>query len=108
MTNGADQETLGAVHRARARLARIAGRSFLRQHAAWPLGAGALAAACRPLVSRLADDAPRWAALGRSIGFFAAGSAAAVVVLVALGRRRRPSDVGAARAIDEALGLSEV
>jgi hypothetical protein len=44
----------------------------------------------------------------RSLGLFAAGSVALAALLVALGRRRGPGDLGAARAVDEALGLHEV
>jgi hypothetical protein len=103
-----DRAILGAVGRARVRLAQIAGRELLRQRAWWVVGGGAALAVCRPLVFRLADDAPRWTALARSLGFFAAGSAAAAVALVALGRRRGPGEPRAARAVDEALGLHEV
>jgi hypothetical protein len=103
-----DQQTANAVLRARSRLSRIAGREHLRGHAWWVLAAGSATAACRPLVFALADEAPRWMALVRSAGFFVAGSAVAATALVALGRRRGPSDVGAARAVDEALGLHEV
>jgi hypothetical protein len=105
---GPDERTAAVVEEARGRLARIAGREMLRTRAWWVIGAGAAAAMCRPLVMRLADEAPRWSAVTRAIGFFAAGSAFAALVLVALGRRRGRSLLGAARAVDEKLGLDEV
>ena len=103
-----DPRLLTVVAEARARLRRIAGREFLARKAWWVLGAGAAAAAVRPFAWRLADEAPLWVAFARSAGLFAAGAAVAAGAIVALGRRRGPSEVGAARAVDEALGLSEV
>jgi tetratricopeptide (TPR) repeat protein len=96
------------VARARVRLARIAGRELLAGKAWWVVGAGAAAAACRPFFLRIAGDTPLWMGGARAIGLFAAGSAVAAVTLVIAGRRRGPSPVGAARAVDEALGLHEV
>jgi hypothetical protein len=105
---GGEQGLFAVVTAARRRLARIAGREHLRRHGWWVLGAGAAAAACRPIAWRLAAEAPPWLGLGRAFGLFAAGSAVAVVALLVAGRRRGPSEVAAARAIDGALGSAEV
>src|SRR6516225_9507066 len=90
---GPDHQTIDAVTRARARLGRIAGRDLLRRRGWGVLGAGAVLAACRPLVLRIADEAPRWTALGRSLALFVAGSALGAAGLLWAGRRRRPSEI---------------
>ncbi len=96
------------IRRARARLSRIAGRELLIGKTWWVLGAGAAVSACRPLLWRLADEAPLWVGFARALGLFVAGSAAAVGAIVVAGRRRGPSEVGAARALDGALGHAEI
>jgi hypothetical protein len=103
-----EQRTFPAVARARARLARIAGRELLIRRAWWVVGAGAAAAVLRPVVWKLGVTTPLWAGFGRAVGLFAAGSAVAAAAFLIAGRRRGPSDIGAARAVDESLGLSEV
>jgi hypothetical protein len=104
-----DRQLIEAVADARARLRRIAGRELLRRRAAWVLGAGAALGACRPILLRLHEDAPRWIAVERAAGLVAAGSALAALFVVVWGRSRRgPSELGAARAVDQALGLPEV
>ena len=103
-----EQRLLSAVGEARARLRRIAGRALLRERAWWVLGAGAATAACRPWVWRFAADAPLWTGIGRALAMFAFGSAVAAAALIVAGRRRGPSEIGAARAVDEALGTPEL
>ena len=93
---------------ARARLARVEGRAHLRRKAWWVLAAGGVSAVTRPLLWRLPTDAPLWLGPGRSLLLFIVGSAAATVILILLGRRRRPSEIGAARAVDAAVGTTEV
>jgi hypothetical protein len=106
---GDGERRLGAViRRARARLQRVAGRELLIGKTWWVLGAGAVAAASRPLLWRLADEAPLWTGFARALGLFVAGSVTAAGALLVAGRRRGPSDVGAARAVDEALGHAEI
>ncbi|APR75379.1 TolA protein [Minicystis rosea] len=105
---GGEQHLLSVVEEARGRLARIAGREHLQRKGWWVLGAGAAAAALRPLVWRLSEDAPLWWGIARAAGLFAAGSAMAAGALILIGRRRGPSVIGAARALDEALGGAEV
>ncbi|MFT3772339.1 MAG: hypothetical protein QM820_43645 [Minicystis sp.] len=105
---GGEQRLLSVVDEARGRLGRIAGREHLREKGWWVIGAGAVAAALRPLVWRLADEAPLWLGIGRAAGLFAAGSMVAAGALIVIGRRRGPSEVGAARALDGALGSTEV
>jgi hypothetical protein len=105
---GGERGLLAVVAEARARLARIAGREHLKHRAWWALGAGAILAALRPLLWRLGEDAPLWLGAGRAAGLFAAGSAVAAGALIVVGRRRGPSAVGAARALDGALGSAEV
>jgi hypothetical protein len=95
------------VARARARLARVEGRSLLRRRAFWAVGVGALCAAARPLYWPL-HDVPLWMGLGRALLIGGVGLAVASAGLIVAGRRKRPSDLGAARAIDEALGTPEV
>lgn len=103
-----ERQLLSVITRARARLRRIAGRELLIGKTWWVLGAGAAVSACRPLVWHLADATPLWVGFARALGFFVAGSAVAAGAIVVAGRRRGPSDVGAARAVDEALGHAEV
>ena len=97
-----------AVTRGRARLGRIEGRALLRRRAAWALGFAALLAALRPLLWPLGEDAPLYLGLVRAALLAIVGFALVAFLLLAAGRRRRPSPLGAARAIDEALGLHEV
>lgn len=97
-----------AVTRVRARLARIAGRALLRRRAAWALGFAAILAALRPLLWPLGEDAPLYLGLARAAILAMVSLAIVAAALVVAGRRRRPSPLGAARAIDEALGLQEV
>lgn len=103
-----EQSVRPVVKRARARLARIAGREGLMARAWWALLLGVAAGVSRPLLWPTRDDAPLWLGLARSLALLAAGFAAASIGLIVLGRRRKPSELGAARAIDEARGLSEV
>lgn len=105
---GGEQELMAVVGEARARLRRIAGREHLREKGWWVLGAGAAVAAARPWTWRLAAEAPLWTGIGRALVLFAAGATAAAIALVLLGRRRGPTEIGAARAVDEALGTQEV
>jgi hypothetical protein len=102
------QAVTPAVQRVRARLARIAGRALLRRRAAWALGVAALLAALRPLLWPLGEDAPLYLGLVRAAILAIIGFALVALALLAAGRRRRPSPLGAARALDEALGLHEV
>lgn len=102
------QVTTNAVTRVRTRMARIAGRALLRRRAAWALGFGAILAALRPLLWPLGEDAPLYLGLVRAAVLAIVGFALVASALLITGRRRRPSDLGAARAIDEALGLREV
>ena len=97
-----------AVTRVRARLARIAGRALLRRRAAWALGFAALLAALRPLLWPLGEDAPLYLGLVRAAILAIVSFALVASALLYAGRRRRPSPLGAARAVDEALGLHEV
>ncbi len=97
-----------AVTRVRARLARIAGRALLRRRAAWALGFAALLAALRPLLWPLEEDAPLYLGLVRAAILAIVSFALVASALLYAGRRRRPSPLGAARAVDEALGLHEV
>lgn len=99
---------VSVVKEARGRLARIAGRAYLKRKAWLAVGAGAALAACRPLVWRLSEDAPLWLGAGRALGLFAAGSAVAAAAILTIGRRRGPTAIGAARAVDEATGRAEV
>ena len=96
------------VTRVRTRMARIAGRALLRRRAAWALGFAAILAALRPLLSPLGDDAPLYLGLVRAAILAIVAFAVVAYALLIVGRHRRPTDLGAARAIDEALGLSEV
>lgn len=96
------------VAEARARLGRAAGRTLLLGRWPWAIGAGAAAAMSRPVLWRIGEEAPLWSGSARAALLFAAGSALAAGALVVAGRRRGPSEVGAARALDEALGTPEV
>jgi hypothetical protein len=102
-----------AVRRARARLRAVAGRKFLIRAAPVIAGAALFACAIRPLVWPLGDDAQggvlgvlegvlRGAAVGALVAIVA------VVVARAIGRRRAPSMLHSARAIDEAAGTADV
>jgi hypothetical protein len=111
MTDGPvnEQQAISpAVTRVRARLARIAGRALLRRRAAWALGFGAILAALRPLLWPLGEDAPLHLGLVRAAILAIVGFGLVACALLIVGRRRRPTDLGAARAIDDALGLREV
>jgi hypothetical protein len=97
-----------AITRARARLARIAGRALLRRRARWALGFGAILAALRPLLWPLGEDAALYLGLVRAAILAIVGFGVVASALLIAGRRRRPSALGAARAVDAALGLHEV
>ncbi len=104
-----EQQVIGpAVTRVRMRLGRIAGRALLRRRAAWALGFGALLAALRPLLWPLGEDTPLHFGLVRAAILAIVGFAIVASALLILGRRRRPSMLGAARALDDALDLREV
>jgi hypothetical protein len=104
-----EQQRIGpAVSRVRARLGRTAGRALLRRRAAWALGFGALLAALRPLLWPLGEDTPLHSGLVRAAILAIVGFAIVASALLIAGRRRRPSMLGAARAIDDALVLHEV
>ncbi len=96
------------VARARARLARGTARTFRARHAIWAFATGGLTAALRPMLWKLGAATPLWVGLARAAGMFVAGFAITWLVLGLLGKRRGPSDVTAARALDEALGLHEI
>jgi hypothetical protein len=96
------------VLEARRRLGRIAGRALLLRKVGWAVGVGAALGACRPLLFPLGETAPLWMGLARAVALTAAGGAAVAVGLVIAGRRQRPSELGAARAIDDAASLAEV
>jgi len=96
------------ITRVRTRLARNAGRALLRQRARWALGFGALLAALRPLLWPLGEDTALYLGLVRAAILAVVGFGVVASALLIAGRRRRPSALGAARAVDEALGLHEV
>jgi hypothetical protein len=103
-----DETTTQVVARARARLARAAARRFRAGQAIWAFAGGGLAAALRPLLWKLGASTPLWVGVTRAAGLFTAGFALTWLVLGWIGKRRAPSEVAAARALDEALGLHEV
>jgi hypothetical protein len=103
-----EQAITKAVTHVRTRLVRIAGRALLRRRAVWALGFAAILAPLRPWLWPLRDDAPLYLGLVRAVILAIVAFAIAASALVIVGRRRRPSELGAARAIDEALGLREV
>jgi hypothetical protein len=94
------------VAEARARLGRAAGRSLLLGRWPWAVGAGVAAAMSRPLLWRLGEEAPLWSAPARALALFAAGTALSAGALVVAGRRRGPSEVGAARALGRFAGAA--
>ena len=97
-----------AVLGARARLARVAGAKMALRRAAVIVGAGASAAALRPLLWPRGPEGSPWAGALRATTLLGAGCVAAAAVLIVWGRRRGPTALGAARAIDERLRLDEV
>ena len=97
-----------AVSRARARLARAAGRELLRRRAFWAVLTAAVVGAARPLYWPLGFEAPLWAGAVAALAVMALLSIVGLVALLLLGRRNRPSELASARAIDEVLGLKEV
>ncbi|MBI2895299.1 MAG: hypothetical protein HYY06_17220 [Deltaproteobacteria bacterium] len=97
-----------AVALTRSRLARAAGRALLTRRAGWLVAGAAVLGASRPLLWPLGDEAPLWSGIVRALGLMAAGLVVGALGLILAGRRRRPSQLGAARAIDGALGLDEV
>lgn len=103
-----ERQVREVVARARARLGRVAGRALLFKQGRWVVAAGVALALTRPLAWPLRGDVPLTAGLPRAALLFALGALAAALGLVIAGRLRRPSSLGAARALDEALGLDEV
>jgi hypothetical protein len=93
--------------RAQARLRRIAGRALLTR--SLPLAAllASVVAAARPISCPL-GSVPLWAALICALALFAGAVLAFGLALAFLGRRRGPTPLAAARAIDRALGTKEV
>ncbi|MEP7122355.1 MAG: hypothetical protein ABJE95_15645 [Byssovorax sp.] len=102
------QAVTKAVTSVRTRLARVAGRALLRRRGWWALGAAAILAPLRPFLWPLRDEAPLYLGLVRAGILAGVGFACVASALVLVGRRRGPSALGAARAIDDALDLREV
>ncbi len=98
----------GVVARARRRLVRISGRDLLRRRGAWAFGAALLVAALRPLLWPLGDDAALWEGLARAAVLFGGALGLGLAIVLSLGRRRGPSLLGAARALDEVGAHPEV
>lgn len=105
-TPGRDIVTV--VKAARARLARVAGRQLLLRRGLWVLVGAAALGAARPLYWPLGLEAPLWLGAALALGVALAAGALGLAALVVVGRRRRPSELAAARTVDEALGLREV
>ncbi len=96
------------VRAARRRLGRGAGRELLRRGLpGLALGAGVVGA-LRPWVWPLPEAATLVQGPLRTLGAMAAIVVAGSVTLIATGRRRGPKALGAARALDAALGREEV
>jgi hypothetical protein len=102
-------DTVAAVVRlARARLFRAAGRAALGRWGARAFAVAFFVAAVRPLLWPSPDGAPPWLGAARALALFAVALVVGLAVVIVAGRRRGPSELGAARAIDEALGRPEV
>ncbi len=96
-----------AITASRRRLAAIGARRTLRARGRWVLLASCVVALSRPWTWPLADFDPLWVGAPRALGL---GLLALVLLTVALYlvARRKPAALGAARILDEALGLREV
>lgn len=108
-----DGPIAAVVRGARARLRAVAGRQFLIRAAPFIAAAALFACAIRPLVWPLGAESYagvlgviegvlRGAAIGGLV------ATVAVVVAAAIGRRRAPSMLHSARALDEAAGTADV
>ena len=93
------------IHRARARLAVARSREGLRRRAWIVLLAAFAAGALRPLLWPLEAEAPAWAGAPRALLLSGAILGVGFLVLRLLARRR-PTDVAAARTLDESLDLN--
>jgi chemotaxis protein histidine kinase CheA len=102
------QQIAVVVGAARARLARVAGRRVLVRRGLWVILGAATLGAARPLYLPLDLDTPLWLGAALALGVAIAASGLGLCALVVAGRRRRPTELAAARTVDEALGLREV
>ncbi|HEU4411396.1 MAG TPA: hypothetical protein VFS43_39460, partial [Polyangiaceae bacterium] len=106
---GAGRGEIGRqVEKARRRLGRASGRERWRGGLPKLALVTAAAGALRPWVWPLPETVALAQGPLRTIGLMAAVFAAGSVALVVAGRRRGPSALGAARALDGALGRAEV
>jgi hypothetical protein len=101
-------EIVTVVKAARARLARVAGRQLLLRRGIWVILGAATLGAARPLYYPLDLAAPLWLGAALALGVAAVVAGVGLAALVVVGRGRRPSELAAARTVDEALGLREV
>jgi len=97
-----------AVDKARVRLAAASARRLLRR-AGWALLVAATAVgASRPWLWPRTDGEPLWIGVPRALFLLVATLLSGALLCLIVGRLRRPSRLTAARAVDSALGLSDV